>query len=80
MNEVLIEQCRSTVSFAPNRIYRKVAMANIDEAREAAQAIASGLKQLGPDRKVALSTHKTKALIVALEKKAAKLVAALDGE
>ena len=55
-------------------------MANIDEAREAAQAIASGLKQLGPDRKVALSTHKTKALIVALEKKAAKLVAALDGE
>ena len=55
-------------------------MAKMDEAREAAQAIASGLKQLGPDRKVALSTHKTKALIVALEKKAAKLVAALDGE
>ena len=51
-------------------------MAKMDEAREAAQAIASGLKQLGPDRKVALSTHKTKALIVALEKKAAKLVAA----
>ena len=44
-------------------------MAKMDEAREAAQAIASGLKQLGPDRKVALSTHKTKALIVALEKK-----------
>ena len=55
-------------------------MANIDEAREAARAIASGLKQLGPDRKVALSTHKTKALIVALEEKAAKLIAALDGE
>jgi len=55
-------------------------MAKMDEAREAAQAIASGLKQLGPDRKVALSTHKTKALIVALEKKAAKLLAALDGE
>lgn len=54
-------------------------MANIDEAKQAAQAIAQGLKQLGPERKVALSTHKTKELIVALEKKAAQLVAALEG-
>jgi len=52
--------------------------ANIDEAKEAAQAIAQGLKKMGPERKVALSTHKTKELIAALEKKAAQLVAALE--
>jgi len=53
-------------------------MANIDEAKEAAQAIAQGLKKMGPERKVALSTHTTKELIAALEKKAAQLVAALE--
>ena len=78
MNEVLIDSAEIRIICA-NRIYRKAAMAKMDEAREAAQAIASGLKQLGPDRKLHCLRTKLK-LIVALEKKAAKLVAALDGE
>lgn len=53
-------------------------MSQIDEIKKNAQEIRKGLKQLGPDRVVALSVHKSKELIEELEQKAEKLVEQLE--
>lgn len=49
-----------------------------EDAKATAMEIAQGLRRLGPNRSMALSVHKTKALIVELEEKAAKLVEQLE--
>ena len=53
-------------------------MSQISDIKQTAEEIADGLKRLGPDRVVALSTGKTKALIAELEEKAKALVAQLE--
>ncbi|MBL6687006.1 MAG: hypothetical protein ISP92_02155 [Pseudomonadales bacterium] len=53
-------------------------MSQIPEAKIKASEILAGLRKLGPNRVVALSTHKTKALVAELELKAEALVKALD--
>lgn len=53
-------------------------MSQTDDMKQTAQEIVDGLKRLGPDRVVALSTGKTKALVIELEAKASKLVSQLE--
>ncbi|MEX0943695.1 MAG: hypothetical protein WD002_14255 [Pseudomonadales bacterium] len=53
-------------------------MSQVDDIKANAAEIRKGLKQLGPDRVVALSVHKSKELVVELEQKADKLVAQLE--
>ena len=54
-------------------------MSQIGQAKAEVAEIAAGLKKLGPDRGVALSTHKAKELVVELESKTARLMAILEG-
>ena len=53
-------------------------MSQMSEARQLAQELSDGLRKLGPDRVVALSVHKTKALIIELEEKSKQLVKQLE--
>lgn len=53
-------------------------MSQNNEIKQTAQELAAGLRKLGPDRVVALSVHKTKALIAELEAKAKQLVEQLE--
>ncbi len=53
-------------------------MAQMDEIRKNAAEIADGLRKLGPNRVVALSTHVTKELVAELEQKANRLVQQLE--
>ena len=53
-------------------------MSQSAEAKTNAAEILAGLRKLGPNRVVALSTHKTKALIAELELKTEALIKALD--
>lgn len=54
-------------------------MSQVDDIKANAEAIRKGLKQLGPNRVVALSVHKSRELIEELEQKAEKLVQQLEG-
>ena len=72
-------QVISALSFAPSAIYRVKQMSQIGQAKAEVAEIAAGLKKLGPDRVVALSTHKAKELVVELESKTARLMAILEG-
>ena len=49
-------------------------MSQIDDIKSNAADIANGLRKLGPDRVVALSVHKSKELVVDLERIAKQLV------
>ena len=49
-----------------------------EDAKATAKEIAQGLRRLGPNRSMALSVHKSKALIAELEEKANKLVEQLE--
>ncbi len=53
-------------------------MSQIDDIKTLAADIRNGLKRLGPDRVVALSTHKEQELVVELEAKAVKLEQQLE--
>ena len=53
-------------------------MSQLNDIKQNAQDIASGLKKLGPNRVVALSVHVTKDLLADLEEKANQLVAQLE--
>ncbi len=53
-------------------------MSQIDDIRANATEIRQGLKKLGEDRVVALSTHKEKELVAALEAKADQLLKQLE--
>ena len=55
-------------------------MSQLGQAKANASEILAGLKKLGPNRVVALSTHKTKELLAELEAKAEALVNHLDSE
>ncbi len=56
----------------------EVFMSQNNEIKQTAQELAAGLRKLGPNRVVALSVHKTKALIEELEAKANQLVEQLE--
>lgn len=53
-------------------------MSQMSEIKQLAEELNVGLKKLGPDRVVALSVHKTKALIAELEEKSKQLVKHLE--
>jgi hypothetical protein len=53
-------------------------MSQIDDAKSNAQRIRKGLRQMGADRAVALSVHKTRELIAELEKQADELLEQLE--
>lgn len=53
-------------------------MSQVDDIKASAASIRKGLKKLGPDRVVAMSTHKEKELIVQLEKEADQLIKQLE--
>ena len=53
-------------------------MSQVDEIYEVATDIQKGLRQLGDNRDVALSIHKSKELIAELEQKAEQLVSQLE--
>ncbi len=55
-------------------------MSQIGQAQANASEILAGLRKLGPNRVVALSTHKSKELLAELEAKAEALVAQLAAE
>ncbi|MEM7365375.1 MAG: hypothetical protein AAF525_15240 [Pseudomonadota bacterium] len=54
-------------------------MSQVDDIREVAADLQKGLRQLGDNRVVALSVHKSKELIAELEQKAEQLVSQLEG-
>ena len=53
-------------------------MSQIDEAKDNAREIATGLRKLGPNRVVALSVHVSKDLIADLEERANQLIEQLE--
>ncbi len=53
-------------------------MSQVDDIKAIAADIRKGLKRLGPNRVVALSTHKEQELVIELEEKAAKLEQQLE--
>ncbi|MBT3460726.1 hypothetical protein OAX30_02495 [Pseudomonadales bacterium] len=55
-------------------------MSQIGQAKANASEILAGLRKLGPNRVVALSTHKSKELLAELEAKAEALVEQLASE
>ena len=55
-------------------------MSQIGQAKANASEILAGLQKLGPNRVVALSTHKSKELLAELEAKAEALIEQLASE
>ncbi|MFT7684912.1 MAG: hypothetical protein ACI9FB_000253 [Candidatus Azotimanducaceae bacterium] len=49
-------------------------MSQENDIKVNAEELYKGLRKLGPNRRIALSVHKTKELLAELEEKAAKLV------
>ena len=54
-------------------------MSQENDIKKNAEEIYAGLRKLGPNRRLALSVHKSKELIAELEEKAAKLLEQLPG-
>ena len=53
-------------------------MSQSNDIKTNVEEIYKGLRQLGPNRKLALSVHKSKELIAELEEKAGKLLEKLE--
>ena len=53
-------------------------MSQISEAKASVEEILNGLRRLGPNRVVALSTHKTNELIAEIEAQAENVAKQLD--
>lgn len=53
-------------------------MSQISELKTSVEEILNGLRRLGPNRVVALSTHKTKELIAEIEARAENVAKQLD--
>jgi len=53
-------------------------MSQISELKASVEEILNGLRRLGPNRVVALSTHKTKELIAEIEARAEDVAKQLD--
>lgn len=74
--QLLIAAYKSSIMRALN--FSESTMSQVDDIKASAQQIRKGLRKLGPDRVVALSTHKEKELIVELEKQTDKLLEQLE--
>ena len=61
------------------RKYLEWIMSQENDIKKNAEEIYAGLRKLGPNRRLALSVHKSKELIAELEEKAAKLIEQLPG-